>query len=311
MTLIVVSRPAPVVGPEALYQTFWDLALPDNATIDPNSTNAVAELAAQAARNKPNLNVWSWTAAHIRVTNDTPRVPVVCGSQDSHLNAMFAAGVPIPDGTQPTNDSDSALLILNVDSGEYWEMQAAHLISGTWHCNFGGKMTNVLGARSGHYVNYTSGPSGTYELSSWGTQGSGLPYWPGEITPQDIDRGYCNHAILLEVIDALKGAHVWPAIARSDGGLASSNVIEGQRYRLAPNYPVPNGHPIGQCVVRTLSKFGAFITDRTANNLCMRATPDCGPYLGSTPDYDVLDCVPWADLQLLTPGSDSNPIPTS
>lgn len=310
MSLVVISRGTQ--EPEAFPGTFWGSPLFNNAAVDPNTVAAVAELVAQSRAAKPNLNVWNWTTGHIYVTSATPRVPVVCNSGDSHLNAMFAAGVPIPAGTQPTNDSDSGLTIVCVDTGEYWELQGAHLIGDVWHCNFGGKMTNVFGSRQGHYVNYTSGPAGTYELNSWGEQGSGLPMWPGEITPEDIERGYCDHAILLEVIDALKGAHVWPAVARSDGGLASSNLIEGQRYCLPVGTPIdPSWHPVLQCVVRTLILHGCFITDRTANNLCFRATPECGAYLGSTPDYEVLAGLPWGNLQLLVPGSDTNPVPTS
>lgn len=312
MQIVRVRRPTPLSEPEAFPGTFWGSPLVDNAAIDPNSAAAVAELVAQSRAAKTNLNVWSWTTGHVYVTSATPRVPVTCLSGDSHLNAMFAAGVPIPADTQPTNDSDSGLTIVCVDTGEYWEMQGAHLISGAWHCNFGGKMTNVFGSRQGHYVNYTSGPAGTYELNSWGEQGSGLPMWPGEITPEDIERGYCDHALLLEVIDALKGVHVWPAVARSDGGLASSNIIEGQRYRLPPGYTMPSGlHVVCQVVVRTMILHGCFITDRTANNLCWRATPDCGTYLNGTPDYEVMDGMPYQDFQLLVPGSDTNPIPTT
>jgi len=306
-----VTPPAPT-EPEVFTGTFWDLLLPPTPAVDPNSLAAVAELAAQAASAKPNLNVWNWTTGHIYVTSATPRVPVICNSGDSHLNAMFAAGVPIPAGAQPTNDADSGMTIVCTDTGEYWEMQGLHLLSDGWHCNFGGKMTNVFGSRQGHYVNYTSGPAGTYELNSWGEQGSGLPMWPGEITPADIARGYCDHALLLEVIDALKGAHVWPAVARSDGGLASSNLIEGQHYWLPVGTPInPSWHPILQCVVRTLILYGCYITDRTANNLCFRATPDCGDYLGATPDYEVLDGLPWASMVLGLAGSDANPIPTA
>lgn len=309
MTLIVISRPDP------FRYTWWFTPLPDNATIDPNSAAAVGELAAQAARAKPNLNVWSWTSAHTVVDSTVPRVPVICGSGDSQLNAMFARGVPLPAGITPTNDSDSALTIYLPGGplgGEYWEMQAAHLTNGQWYCNFGGHMTGVDGTtRPGHYINYTSGPAGTYELNSWGTQGSGLPYWPGVISADDLARGCCDHAILLEVIDALKGSHVWPAIARSDGGLSSSNLIEGQRYRLPRGTFVdPSWHPILQCVVRTLIKYGCFITDRTTSNLCFRAAPDCGPSLDGVPDYDVLTGLPWGSLQLCQAGSDSNPIPS-
>lgn len=316
MSLIVLNRPAAVQNP---LQASWQYTpLPDNATVDTTNGPAfITELVRQAGLQKPNLNVWNFTAEQYTVPADQPLIPVTCSSGDSHLNQAFAEGVPIPADAQPTNDSDATLLIYQPDSphgGTYWEMWKTANTNGTWTCSFGGRMTGVNTRTTGHYVNWVNGPSGTYEAASWGVQGSGLPYWPGLITPADIQRGYCNHALLLEMVNGASGIHPWPA-ARSDGSMTTqpwTNVWEGARVRLAPNYPVPTGvHPICACAIRTYSTHGAFITDKTAWNLVMRATPSCGPLLNGTADYDILAGFPWQDLQLLTPGSDSNPVPTS
>lgn len=303
--------------------SFWGTPLPANATIDGvNGPAAITELKRQAALAKPMLNVDTWTAEHIIVPAGQPLIPVTCSSGDAHLNSMFAAGVPIPPGTTPTNDSDSALTIWQPSAtggGTYWEMQAAHKnpTTGAWSCSFGGKVTNANGTPNGHYVQYVTGPSGTYQSSSWGTQGSGLPYWPGVLSLLDCARGRVDHALLLEVYDARSGGHVWPA-SRSDGAAGSTNpayaLQEGMRLRLPPGYSTPAGlHPICQLEVQAASKFGIVVTDRTLSGLGMRATPSvrAGGYVGSTADFDVLDGFPWGDLQLLAVGSDTNQTPTS
>lgn len=317
--LIVVSRkPAPTQNP---LQASWQYTpLPGNATVDTvNGPAFVAELVRQSGLQKPSLNVWTFTAEQYYADKNTPVVPVTCTSGDSHLNQAFAEGVPIPAGAQPTNDSDATLLVYQPDSahgGTYWEMwkAAQDPNTGAWSCRFGGRMTGVNTRTTGRYEQWVTGPTGTYEATSWGVQGSGLPYWCGLITPADLQRGHCNHALLLEMVNGASGVHPWPAW-RSDGGMTTlpwTNVWEGARVRLRAGYPIdPTWHPILQCVVRTYSMYGAFVTDKTAWNLVMRATPSCAPYLGSTRDYDVLNGFPWGDLQLLTPGSDANPIPTS
>lgn len=319
---VLAPPPAPPPPPaqNPLSATWQYTPLPDNATIDTvKGPAAVTEIVRQVGLQKPNLNVWTFTAERYYATKDTPRVPVTCTSGDSHLNAAFAEGVPIPAGAKPTNDSDSTLLVYQEDSehgGTYWEMWKAKQdpITGAWSCAFGGRMTNVNGVREGHYGGFTGGPPGTYEEASWGVQGSGLPYWPGLIAPDDIQRGYADHALLLEMINGAAGVHPWPAF-RSDGGMTSGtwlNVWEGMRLRLPAGYPVSTSlHPICQVAIRTYSRHGAFITDKTAFNVVMRATPSCGPYLGSTADFDVLDGFPWHDLQVLTPGSDTTPVPVS
>ena len=291
--------------------SLWGTLLPDNATLDAANQSAWnAEVVRQSKLSSPWLNAQTWTAEHIIVPAGQPLVPVTCGSGDSHLNQALAEGVPIPSGTVPTNDSDSALTIWQPSSGKYWELQAAHQnSSGAWSCNFGGRAGGVNSAtRLPHYVNYVTGPAGTYEASSWGTQGSGLPYWPGVISKEDLRRGRINHALLLEVYDARAGGHVWPA-SRGDGGAGSTNpaysILEGQRARLAPGYQTPAGaDSLEAMIVDAWSRYGLIITDRTLSGLSMRAAPSCG--LGNRSLN-----LPWQDLKLLAVGSDTTQTPVS
>lgn len=312
-----------VAVPETMpfRHSLWGTPLPDNATVNAGSAPVVSDLVRESGAAKPMLNVYTWTAEHIVVPPDQPLVPVSCHSGDSHLNSMFASGVPIPDGTTPTNDSDSALIIWQPGSslkGTYWEMQAARQdpSSGAWSCNFGGRVTNANGTPNAHYVQYVTGAAGTYQASSWGVQGSGLPYWPGVLSLTDCVRGYADHALLLEVYDARAGGHVWPA-SRSDGGAGSTNadyaICEGMRLRLPAGYAIPQAaHPVCQFAVQAARDYGLVITDRTLSGLALRAAPSVAAagFLGGTADYDVLAAFPWSDLQLLAVGSDANQTPT-
>lgn len=301
--------------------SFWGTSLPSNATIDaPNGPAAAAEIHRQAGLANPIENVFNWTTEHIIAPVGTPLVPVTCHSGDSHLNTELARGVPIPAGTVPTVDSDSALTIWQpaaAGNGTYWELQAAHQdpITGAWSCNFGGRVTNANGTPNGHYVQFTSGPVGTYQLASWGTQGSGLPYWPGELTLTDCQRNRVDHALLLEVYDARSGGHVWPA-SRADGGAGSTNpayaLQEGMRLRLPAGYTIPATlHPICQLAIQAVRDYGFVITDRTLNGLAIRATPSSSAYLDGTADFAVLAGFPWQDLQLLAVGNDTTQTLTS
>jgi hypothetical protein len=309
----------PVVHKQPLGKSWLYQALPDNAALDTvNGPAAIAELVRQSKIKPPYANITKYTAEHLYVDSTVPRVPVICNAQDSYMRAMFLEGVPIPPGTQPTNDSDAALTIYQEDSsfgGTYWEMQAARYdaIANQWYCNFGGRMTDVNNRTNGTYVQWVTGPKGTQELPNWGTQGSAIPYWMGVIDEDDFLRGYVNHVIHLEVYDAAKGLHPWPAY-RSDGGAVAGSAAyalqEGFRLRLPPGYQIRSDLTEAQGLVwRGARDHGFLISDRTLDCLAIRMVPSLITRVGSP--GSVLFNFPWADLQLLKGGSAATPVPTA
>lgn len=322
-----------------LQATFFGQPLPDNTAVMvsdgaqiPDSAAVVAEIVAQSQRGKPNFNVWNWTLEPIIVPWNQPLVPVAC-SHDTVSGEILHLGIPIPPGTKPTNDLDAAIAIYQPDyvdaigrQGRYDELQGLRIdpTTGAYSCNYWGRMTGVNTRTQPHYVTwqysgydprgFATDPDSTYEDQNWGVQGSGIPYAPGVLTLADVQRNYVDHALLLEVVDARKGARVWPAVARSDGGLTTSNIIEGMRGRFPAGYTIPSGlHPLCALLVQGVRDRGLVITDRTSNVLCFRAAPSIGAagYLGSAHDYDVLAGFPWQDLEMLAVGNDTTQTPTA
>ena len=315
--------------------SFWGTPLPANATVDPNSAATVAELAGMAAKGT-NLNVWSFTAEPIIVPANQPLVPVTfTGSAgNSQLAAVLKLGVPIPPGTKPTADSDASLCIWQPDyqsprlswpcQGRYFGLwKVAVDASGNYSAQFGGRMNNVNNDTGGHFVTWTASgedpagyatdPDSTYTMAGWGETASSLPLMPSVLSLADVKANHVNHALGLLTPDSLVGKHVWPA-QRSDGGMPASNVMEGQRLRFPAGYQIPAGlHPLAQLIVQGVRDYGCVILDKTDADCAFRAAPSVGSkgFLGSSPDYNILNGFPWADLQLLAVGSDSNPTPTS
>lgn len=212
--------------------------------------------------------------------------------------------------------------------GRYYELQgvARDPATGALACNSLARQTNVTtpGTR-GHFATWTSGPGGsnpkssdsTYESAAWGIQGSGLPYAPGVLTLADVQRGYVNHALLLEVYNAKSGAHVWPA-QRSDGTAGStdpaSRLIEGERFRWPAAEEIDmSWHPILQLIVQAGRDHGIILTDKTLNCLAFRCAPSvqAAGYFAGTSGAGVLTPCPWGDLQLQSVGSDTVQTPTS
>lgn len=302
-----------------LNKTFWYSPLPDDAALHPNSPAIVNEIVAQSKLLQPVDNDVTWTAELVEVPKDQPLIPGVC-AHDTTMGAIAAGGLPIPPDFVPTGDSDSALTLYQPDApngGFMWELQGFRWVTPgvLWACNSLSRMSGVNTRATGHFINWTSSGSdwqhpghtySTYELGSWGIQGSGLPYAPGVLTMADIRRGEADHVLLLEVYDALAGGHVWPA-ARGDGGAGPVNeahvLSEGMWVRLPADYVIPDGlDPITLIYVKAAVKFGILLTDRTLSCLAVRAMPSCAAAIG---DNNHLVSFPWADLQTLAPGSDA------
>jgi hypothetical protein len=229
--------------------SFWGTPLPDNASVDLAVGPAVvSDVSAQAKAKPVMLNVNTWTAEPLMVPSAQPLVPVTWsgGPNASQIEAVLALGVPIPVGTRPTADSDATLTIwqpdyvspkLTSNQGRYYELWKASVVvdsSGVehWSAANGCRMTGVNNDTHGHTGNwvasgenpagYATDPDSTYQLAGWGIQGSGLPYLPGVLTVADCRRGFGDHALLLEVVNA-SAKHVWPA-SRTDG--TGSNPVQ-------------------------------------------------------------------------------------
>lgn len=317
MSLSYIAKSWAVGAPLRPFPS-WSQRLADDAAIDPNSDAVVAALAGMSATNHDTLNVWSWTAEPLIVPASQPLVPVHATGMTSQITSILALGVPIPPGTVPTNDSDATLTIWQPDwsvngiNGRYYELfgVSGPNADGSYNARRGAaRKVGVNDTTSWGYSDWTASgidpkgyatePNSSYELKSWGVQGSGLPYMPGVLTVGDCEQNYCSHTLLLEVPRAQQGQYRAPA-TRSDGAYTSL-VLEGMQFRFPAGYEPPASlHPIAKLIVQAARDFRIIVTDQ-AGTLAFRAAPSIGQagYLGSTADYAVLNDFPWRDLQLL------------
>lgn len=318
-------------------QSFWGQTLPDHATLDTNSAATVASLAAQAqAPNAlPTINTDPrWTAEPYVLPASSGRTPItLTRTLTTAISEIAQAGVPFPDRWTPSG-GDSLYTVWLPDwvdpgdstiTGQYLELIGVSVDPSTGDVS----ASNIARADGvnvdvhGHYGNWTASgydpqnpadPDSTYEVAGEGVAGSGLPVMPGVISAEDFRRGYVDHAIHLAVAHAAPG-HVWPA-QKDDGDDSTTLVMEGQRFRLAAGYTTGGVHWICEMLIRAASQYGIVITDKTAykgsaGNLAFRAAPSAASFFGGMSGSQVLVGFPWAHLQLLEVGSDSNPTPAS
>lgn len=311
---------------------FWTQRLPDNASIAPTSAAAAASLASQVAQFNVNLNCATFTAEPLIVPASQPLVSVAMSGGSAAQQAIFRLGVPIPPGTRPTADTDESMIIYQPDYvspygplyGRYYELWGAipnvdangleH-----WTARYGKRMVNVNGAKEVYSVSWKTGPAGaayatdpdsTYLEGNW-TCGSGLALAPGLLTLQDAQRGYVDHALGLLVPNATAWPKwVWPATT-CDGNDPTGPIPEGARFRFPPGYVIPTGlHPLAKLVAQGLRDFSGFVVDR-AGSVAVRGTPSlkAAGYLGTAAEWQVFNGFPWADLQMLVPGTATVPTP--
>lgn len=330
MQLVRVTRPTPKPLARPLTETLFYGKLPDNAALHPNSAAIVAELVRQKGLALPVVNGAQaqpvWSSRVVTVPIDQPVIPGVC-SHDSTMAAIAATGLPIPPDiyVPPSPDTDKAILIYQPDApngGFLWSLQGFGWTTpgAQWHCNSLDRMSNANARTEGRFVDSVEGvlhsmPGAlysTWEASSWGIQGSGLPYAPGILTRDDILRGYVDHALLLEVYEAGAGQHVWPALSRSDGGAAAgapaATLAEGMWLRLAPDVFIDPSWPLmDRLYAQAVRDFGAILTDRTLSCLAVRLATDANDLC----DDFHLAHFPFASLHCLAVGSDALWHPTS
>jgi hypothetical protein len=192
---------------------------------------------------------------------------------------------------------------------------------GQWHAAWGGRMSTVS-QDPGYYRNIANPLGGWTEQSNWGVTASGLPVVGGLITLADLASGQINHAIAIMVPQAAKGVFVFPA-QRTDGVSTAANAIpEGSRFRLPAtlNLAAISMPPVTREIAQAAQTYGLIVNDQTGATVGFRAEDPSplirqgqpNPYntyfktspTGSYEDPNfLLASFPWADLELVAPGS--------
>lgn len=308
--------------------------LPDGVLIDDTATPGAAA-ALQAESGNSYINTTTWSSEIDEVGPDVPLQPVRLWQSSwatsgvpkymRQLAGVLAAGVPIPLGWQPEADSDSEGVFYSPSLDQEWELwrlkpaDPATNDGYAWTAQAGGRMSYVH-SNPGHWVNRTNGaiypalPTDplkalTFEDHTWGATAAKLPLLELEITGEDVRAGEIDHAIGFAADPRYIAKYArWPAQGY-DGYTSGAALQEGMRFRLPPDAVMPDGlTPLAQMIWKAARDYGVVLVDR-AGSLSFRGTPDVRDMMDGVAPSSVLKGFPWSQLEVIQPGSDSNPNP--
>jgi hypothetical protein len=135
---------APPKGPQLFAPTsIWNMAVPARAARDRASAPLVRSLIAQKNAYRAWINTTSFSTPVYRVQAGQPTVRVWVDHAPSanadHLQQALAR-VPVPEGAQPSNDSDSRMVVWQPSIDTQWEF---------WHVS-----RQVTGLQPGWHVGW-------------------------------------------------------------------------------------------------------------------------------------------------------------
>lgn len=273
----------------------WNVPLPDDVPIRSDSALLVKDLQRMLARSSVGwwINSDAYSSHIYKVTPASPRVPVTAFHSGTmvpypqkrsttqpgpELAWRFAQGVPVPEGAEPAVGTDKHMCVIDVVTGELWEMWLMgydqHGIPG-WSCGWGGWMPN----HAENIGRYADVAGDARQFAHWGSTGTSLPIAAGMILQAELDAGVIPHALQLLLPDP-KDEYVWPA-QRTDG-LPGKVIPEGSMLRLKPSVNVdaltgnnPTATATLRVMARAMQTYGVIVNDATAAGgvLCFRAEP--------------------------------------
>lgn len=328
--------PPPVVSPTIYDSVFptnsWLRAtLPSNWQVHENSAAAVAVITAELAKATPWVNTDTFTAKIHYAPPGTPYVPVTmvgyrAGNGTYYgIETSFANGVPIPDGVQPTEDADSAFVIIqpewNSNAGRMYEFYQARSPAqnglGHWTFAHGGRMTGTKTRGQGRYLykNTTPHPpawtqEGTGEYDWMGSMASNLPYSHLTIRQDDLDRSNINHPIgfmMGSQWPVAQAPSCWPA--KGYDSSSTANLPQGGRLALPPGWVIDPAKPLIQKMIEACMRdHGVVLCDTSGYGLVIRSEPGTLSYYTAFPGGKaaLMHALPWGNLQRLAVGSDAN-----
>lgn len=314
--LPALGSPPPAAAPLQPPQLFapgsiWNAPLPNNAARDSASQRLVSSLVAQKKSYRAWINTTSFSTPVYRVPVNQPTVRVwIDHSPSANADDLERqlARVPIPEGAQQSNDSDSRMVVWQPSTDTQWEFwhasrQMAGLQPG-WHAGWGAVIHNVS-------------QSWGINPRPFGATASGLALMGGLITLDDVRANDIEHALALGIPRVTQGIAVAPA-NRTDGRFSGSNTIpEGTRFRLDPklNIDALGLPPATLAIARAAQRYGMIVRDGSGSVSLYAEDPTptgSNPYaqwFGGQSPSQLLARFPWDRLQALPPNAgDGTPV---
>ena len=247
------STPAPTTTPaaaeERLYSpnSVWNQPISSSAQTDPASPEMVAQVASEVDATGWSISTNDWTNTIYYADEGTPRYDVDLTT--SAYSGRKLLNVPIPDGAQPSPDSDGGMVVIDRSTNcEYDIGRAQQAAGGGWSAWW----ANALPSHGTGIYPYSEAPSA-----------SGFASAAGMIRPHELEAGRIEHALAFTMKATKAGGPVLPATG-SDGRSSLPGAIpEGARLQLDPNL---NLDALGlsrheRVIAEALQRYGMFLVD--------------------------------------------------
>ncbi len=298
------AEPLRLFSAESIYNEELP-ASPPQAT---DSAQLVAAFQAQVSKYYGHvvINTTEWSTPVYVVPANQPTVAMlgvssICPRPEGVFSGFQAQieAVPIPSNASPAAGTDKEVVIWQPSTGHLWELWRVLQEGGRWTACWGGEIADA----------YTS--DGIFP-APFGASAAGLSLLGGQIHLEDLERGSINHALEVLLPETLRTEFVWPAVRTDGNGKTANSIPEGTRFRLKASVNLSSlglSKPALE-IATAIQRYGLIVAD-TAGAVTLSAqdpTPlikegKANPYntlLGSDPD-DVLDAVPWGDLEVVSP----------
>jgi hypothetical protein len=288
-----------------------------NQPLDPSSRSLSAAVATMVAERGAALDVKRWSSPIYIVGANQARVRMQLspnpntGHVNPDLQRAFSA-VPIPPGAEPALGTDQEIVIYQPSSDTMWESWHTRHESDGWHFDYGGRIVH-FSQNPGYYQQVLGPGKSVVEEPWWGPTATSLPLAGSVITFRDLENGYIDHALALDLPHFWIRAHVlaWPA-ERGDGvSKAPNSVPEGAHFRLDPKLNINSLDlpPLTRMIAFAAQRYGFIVRDGSSDVTVDGQAPRTDAQTAAWQQAlsasgfryysQVLKTFPWTHLQLL------------
>ncbi len=295
----------------------WNMPIPANAEIDPNSEiiiqNLITTLKGMGITPALAINYKKWTAPiHVIDAEKCQKRTVILKSPAGGFYESvdpeqdgIVENIPLPEGIWPDPAADGHMILVDPRLNLAWEFsRAVPLPHGNWQAsNF-----DRWDLQGPGYRNPFSG-------KTWwraGVRGSGVPYIGGLVRPEEIELGRLEHALAVGTpINRKKCSPdaIWdvelcsPVASRSDGvNIGPQFIPEGARIQLNPALNLDSFRLSrdAKLVARALQKYGAYVVENaTGFPLSFQNLGSDGGKWKNFPGLDDLSQIPLKEFRVL------------
>lgn len=250
----------------------WNVPIPANPTLDPNSSLMISTLTQNAATIHGNFVKWT-IPLFVIDSQASPKVTVTGSSPDPFDPAVdpnstgIATGIPIPVGVWPDPSTDGHMLLVDPVAKKSWDFSRAQLTSTGW-------VASRVAVWDLTGPGYRTAFTGNYWWM-YGARGSGFPLIAGLIRPEEIAAGVINHALVfagplnrLGLTSGGKQQLCTPTASRTDGNMYGSQyLLEGARLQLDPtlNLDTLNLSSATKVIATAMQKYGMYNGDSSSD----------------------------------------------